>query len=227
MNCMTEKQRAKQLEKEAKAAEKLKKEIERTESLMIYERKFADKGYIAGIDEVGRGPLSGPVVACACILPTDHRILYLNDSKKLSEKKREILFPQIQEAAVSFSVAFGTVEEIERENILQATFLAMNRAIAGLYPQPEFALIDGNRNREIRIPSRCVVGGDGKVASIAAASILAKVTRDHLMLRLAEEYPQYGFEKHKGYGTKAHYDALKKFGPCPAHRISFLKSAGF
>ena len=182
---------------------------------------------ICGVDEAGRGPLAGPVCAAAVILPQGFLPDGLNDSKKLSEKKREILFPQIQEAAVSFSVAFGTVEEIERENILQATFLAMNRAIAGLNPQPEFALIDGNRNREIRIPSRCVVGGDGKVASIAAASILAKVTRDHLMLRLAEEYPQYGFEKHKGYGTKAHYDALKKFGPCPAHRISFLNSAGF
>ena len=182
---------------------------------------------ICGVDEAGRGPLAGPVCAAAVILPQGFLPDGLNDSKKLSEKKREILFPQIQEAAVSFSVAFGTVEEIERENILLATFLAMNRAIAGLNPQPEFALIDGNRNREIRIPSRCVVGGDGKVASIAAASILAKVTRDHLMLRLAEEYPQYGFEKHKGYGTKAHYDALKQFGPCPAHRISFLKSAGF
>ena len=182
---------------------------------------------ICGVDEAGRGPLAGPVCAAAVILPQGFLPDGLNDSKKLSEKKREILFPQIQEGAVSFSVAFGTVEEIECENILQATFLAMNRAIAGLNPQPEFALIDGNRNREIRIPSRCVVGGDGKVASIAAASILAKVTRDHLMLRLAEEYPQYGFEKHKGYGTKAHYDALKKYGPCPAHRISFLKSAGF
>ena len=182
---------------------------------------------ICGVDEAGRGPLAGPVCAAAVILPQGFLPDGLNDSKKLSEKKRELLYPQIQEAAVSFCVAFGTVEEIERENILQATFLAMNRAIAGLTPQPEYALIDGNRNREILIPSRSVIGGDGKVASIAAASILAKVTRDHLMLRLAEEYPQYGFEKHKGYGTKAHYEALRKYGPCPVHRMSFLKSAGF
>ena len=182
---------------------------------------------ICGVDEAGRGPLAGPVCAAAVILPQGFLPNGLNDSKKLSEKKREILFPQIREAAVSFCVAFATVEEIERENILQATFLAMNRAIAGLVPQPELALVDGNRSREILIPSRCVIGGDGKVASIAAASILAKVSRDHLMRQLAEEYPQYGFEKHKGYGTKAHYEALKKYGPCPAHRMSFLKSAGF
>ena len=197
--------------------------------LWTLEHEIYDEGYrlLCGVDEAGRGPLAGPVCAAAVILPQGFLPDGLNDSKKLSEKKRELLYPQIQEAAVSFCVAFGTVEEIERENILQATFLAMNRAIAGLTPQPEYALIDGNRNREILIPSRSVIGGDGKVASIAAASILAKVTRDHLMLRLAEEYPQYGFEKHKGYGTKAHYEALRKYGPCPVHRMSFLKSAGF
>ena len=193
------------------------------------ETALHDRGLqlICGVDEAGRGPLAGPVCAAAVILPQGFLPDRLHDSKKLSEKKRELLFPRIQEAALSFCVAFGTVEEIERENILQATFLAMNRAIAGLDPQPEYALIDGNRNREILIPSQCVIGGDGKVASIAAASILAKVSRDHLMLQLAEEYPQYGFEKHKGYGTRAHYEALRKYGPCPAHRMSFLKSAGF
>lgn len=182
---------------------------------------------ICGVDEAGRGPLAGPVCAAAVILPQGFLPEGLNDSKKLSEKKREALFPVIQENAVAWSVAFGTVEEIEQENILQATFLAMNRAIAALDPQPEFALIDGNRNREIRIPSRAVVGGDGRCASVAAASILAKVTRDRLMLELSEQYPQYGFEAHKGYGTKAHYEALRRFGPCPAHRMSFLKSAGW
>ena len=182
---------------------------------------------ICGVDEAGRGPLAGPVCAAAVILPQGVLPDGLNDSKKLSEKKRELLFPQIQETAVAWSIAFASVEEIERENILQATFLAMNRAIAGLKPQPEYALIDGNRNREILIPSRCVIGGDGRVASIAAASILAKVARDHLMMELAEEYPEYGFERHKGYGTKAHYEALRKYGPSPVHRMSFLKSAGF
>ena len=178
---------------------------------------------ICGVDEAGRGPLAGPVCAAAVILPQGFLPDGLNDSKKLSEKKREILFPQIQEGAVSFSVAFGTVEEIERENILQATFLAMNRAIAGLNPQPEFALIDGNRNSGIRIPSRCVVKGDSLCADIAAASVLAKVTRDRYMLTMAKQYPLYGFEKHKGYGTVQHYAALRDYGPCPIHRPSFLK----
>lgn len=193
------------------------------------ENDLYDEGLrlICGVDEAGRGPLAGPVCAAAVILPRGFLPEGLNDSKKLTEKKREALFPVICDNAVSWSVAFGTVEEIEQVNILQATFLAMNRAISGLKPQPDFALIDGNRNREIRIPSRAVIGGDGRCASVAAASILAKVTRDHLMLELAGEYPEYGFEKHKGYGTKAHYEALRAFGPCPAHRMSFLKSAGF
>ena len=182
---------------------------------------------ICGVDEAGRGPLAGPVCAAAVILPQGFLPKGLNDSKKLTEKKREALFPVIQENAVSWSVAFGTVEEIERLNILQATFLAMNRAIAALNPQPEFALIDGNRNREILVPSRAVVGGDGRCASVAAASVLAKVTRDRLMLELAQQYPQYGFEAHKGYGTRAHYEALRRYGPCPVHRLSFLKSAGY
>ena len=154
---------------------------------------------ICGVDEAGRGPLAGPVCAAAVILPADLVIEGLNDSKKLTEKKREALFPLICEKALAFSIAFSEVEEIERENILNATFLAMNRAIGGLSMTPDLALIDGNQNRGIRFESRCIIGGDGKCASIAAASVLAKVTRDRKMTELAEQYPQYGFEKHKGY----------------------------
>ena len=179
-------------------------------------------GLICGVDEAGRGPLAGPVCAAAVILPPETELPDLNDSKKLSEKKRAQLFPEIQRIALAWSVAFASVEEIEERNILGATMLAMNRAIAGLSLTPDLALIDGNRNKEIEVPSRCVVHGDARCASIAAASILAKVSRDHLMLELAREYPQYGFEKHKGYGTKAHYAALREYGPCPAHRPSFL-----
>ena len=179
-------------------------------------------GLICGVDEAGRGPLAGPVCAAAVILPPETELPGLNDSKKLSEKKREQLFPEIQQIALAWSVAFASVEEIEERNILGATMLAMNRAIAGLSLTPDLALIDGNRNKEIEVPSRYVVHGDARCASIAAASILAKVSRDHLMLELAREYPQYGFEKHKGYGTRAHYAALREYGPCPAHRPSFL-----
>ena len=179
-------------------------------------------GLICGVDEAGRGPLAGPVCAAAVILPPETELPGLNDSKKLSEKKREALFPEIQRLALAWSVAFASVEEIEERNILGATMLAMNRAIAGLSLRPELALIDGNRNKEIEVPSRCVVHGDARCASIAAASILAKVSRDRLMVELAREYPQYGFEQHKGYGTKAHYAALREFGPCPVHRPSFL-----
>ena len=179
-------------------------------------------GLICGVDEAGRGPLAGPVCAAAVILPPEAVLPGLNDSKKLSEKKREQLFPEIQRLALAWSVAFASVEEIEERNILGATMLAMNRAISGLSLRPELALIDGNRNREIQVPSRCVVHGDARCASIAAASILAKVSRDRLMVELAREYPQYGFDRHKGYGTKAHYAALREYGPCPAHRPSFL-----
>ena len=179
-------------------------------------------GLICGVDEAGRGPLAGPVCASAVILPAEADLPGLNDSKKLSEKKREQLFPEIQRIALAWSVAFATVEEIEERNILGATMLAMNRAIAGLSLRPELALIDGNRNKEIEMPSRCVAHGDARCASIAAASILAKVSRDHLMVELSREYPQYGFEQHKGYGTRAHYEALREYGPCPAHRPSFL-----
>ena len=178
---------------------------------------------LCGVDEAGRGPLAGPVCAAAVILPRNCVIPGLNDSKKLTEKKREALYDVIIDSAVSCGIAFATVEEIEEHNILAATFMAMNRAIAQLAPRPELALIDGNRNTDIRLPSRCIVGGDGKCADIAAASVLAKVTRDRYMLQMAEQYPEYGFEKHKGYGTKAHYEAIRQYGPSPIHRPSFLR----
>lgn len=178
---------------------------------------------LCGVDEAGRGPLAGPVCAAAVILPVGLELPGLNDSKKLSEKQREALFMPIKAAAKAYGIAFATVEEIEKLNILNATFLAMNRAIAQLLPQPELALIDGNRNSGITLPSRCIVKGDSRCADIAAASVLAKVSRDHYMLEMAEEYPEYGFERHKGYGTKLHYEAIRKYGPCPIHRPSFLK----
>ena len=178
---------------------------------------------VCGVDEAGRGPLAGPVCAAACILPVGLEIPGLDDSKKLSPQKREELYDVIVESALSYGIAFASVEEIEALNILNATFLAMNRAIEQLSPQPALALIDGNRNSGIRIPSRCVVKGDSLCADIAAASVLAKVTRDRYMLSMGEEYPQYGFEKHKGYGTALHYSALRSYGPCPIHRPSFLK----
>lgn len=200
------------------------KEERKKTDLQEMERELHAEGFglICGVDEAGRGPLAGPVCAAAVILPPDAEIPGLDDSKKLSEKKREMLFPEIKRLAVAWGVAFASVEEIEEHNILGATMLAMNRAIAALERKPDLALIDGNQNREIEVPSRCVVHGDARCAAIAAASILAKVSRDHLMCQLAEQYPQYGFERHKGYGTKAHYEALRKYGPCPAHRPSFL-----
>lgn len=178
---------------------------------------------ICGVDEAGRGPLAGPVCAAAVILPKGLVILGLNDSKKLSDKRRRELFPIIQQEAVSFGIAFASQEEIDEINILQATFLAMRRAMEQLNPQPEFALIDGNRETDFGVPCKTVIKGDSLSANIAAASVLAKVTRDNWMMEAAEKYPGYGFEIHKGYGTKAHYAALEKLGPCPIHRRSFLK----
>jgi ribonuclease HII len=178
---------------------------------------------LCGVDEAGRGPLAGPVCAAAVILPRDIDIPGLNDSKKLSEKQRESLYDVIIRESLAYGIAFSTVEEIEQLNILQATFLAMNRAISQLSLKPELALIDGNRNTGIDMPSQCVVKGDSRCADIAAASILAKVTRDRYMYELAQEYPQYHFEKHKGYGTKLHYEAIREYGPSPVHRMSFLK----
>ena len=193
--------------------------------LWLYEREAFDAGIrlICGVDEAGRGPLAGPVCAAAVILPPGLEIPGLNDSKKLTDKKRRELYDVITAQAVSYGIAFASEQEIDEINILQATFLAMERAIQKLSPQPELALIDGNRSTGITVPSRCVVGGDGKCADIAAASVLAKVTRDRYMRDMAQTYPQYGFEKHKGYGTAAHYAAIREYGPCPIHRPSFLK----
>ena len=180
--------------------------------------------YICGVDEAGRGPLAGPVCAAAVILPPDIEIEGLNDSKKLSEKKREALYDIICEKAISYCVAYGTLEEIEEFNILEATFLAMNRSIEGLDIKPDYALIDGNQvPKGIKIPCETVVKGDAKSASIAAASILAKVSRDRLLLEYDVTYPEYNFKKHKGYGTKEHTDLILKYGPSPIHRLSFLK----
>ena len=189
------------------------------------ENEIAEEGWslLCGVDEAGRGPLAGPVYAAAVILPRGLEIPGLNDSKKLSEKKREELFDRIISGAVSYGIASASVEEIEEHNILGATFLAMNRAIAQLDPQPELALIDGNRNSGILVNSRPIIKGDASCASIAAASILAKVSRDRYMLEMAEKYPEYHFEQHKGYGTKLHYEALREHGPSPIHRPSFLR----
>lgn len=189
------------------------------------EKSHFDKGIklICGVDEAGRGPLAGPVCAAAVILPANLEIPGLNDSKKLTDKKRRELFPIIQECAVAYGIAFASEKEIDEINILHATYLAMERAINALTVRPDLALIDGNRAKDFGIPVETVVHGDSLSASIAAASILAKVTRDDLMLHLAEQYPQYGFDVHKGYGTKAHYEALRTHGACPIHRMTFLK----
>ncbi len=178
---------------------------------------------ICGVDEAGRGPLAGPVCAAAVILPQHIDIPGLNDSKKLSDKRRRELFPIIIKEAVAYGIAFSDENEIDEINILQASLLAMERAIQSLSVRPEIALIDGNREKDFGVPSRTVIHGDSLSASIAAASILAKVTRDDFMIEQAEKFPQYGFEIHKGYGTKAHYAALEKYGPCAIHRMSFLK----
>ena len=210
-------------EKLKRQQEKLKKELERTEAMSVYEKEHSDCQYICGIDEVGRGPFAGPVVAGAVILPKDDPILYLNDSKKLSEKKREALYDEIMERAVATGIGVVSPARIDEINILQATFLAMRRAVEALDVPADFALVDGNRIQGLDIPAETVIGGDGKVLSIAAASILAKVTRDRYMREMAQTYPEYGFEKHKGYGTKAHYAAIEQYGICPLHRRTFLK----
>ena len=189
------------------------------------ERAHFEKGIrvICGVDEAGRGPLAGPVCAAAVILPAGLEIPGLNDSKKLTDKRRRELAPIIKEKALAYGIAFATHEEIDQINILQATFLAMERAIAQLEITPELALIDGNRQKDFGINVETVVKGDSRSANIAAASVLAKVTRDDYMEAMAVEYPGYGFEIHKGYGTKAHYAALTEHGPSPIHRMSFLK----
>ena len=194
--------------------------------LWSIENELYSQGFhvLCGVDEAGRGPLAGPVCAAAVTLPRSLRIDGLDDSKKLSAAKRERLYDVIVGAAEGWAVAFASVEEIEKLNILGATFLAMNRAIEQLPFLPDLCLIDGNRSSGIRCANRTIVGGDGKCADIAAASIIAKVTRDRLMDEMAKQYPEYGFDRHKGYGTKAHYAALREYGPCPIHRPSFLRS---
>ncbi len=190
-----------------------------------YENEAYAKGYtqICGVDEAGRGPLAGPVCAAAVILPKGKLIEGVNDSKKLTEKKREALFEVIKAEAVSYAIAFATVEEIEELNILNATMLAMKRAVESLPQQADYAMIDGNRLPDLTIDCETIVKGDAKSHSIACASILAKVSRDRLLYEYAKEYPQYHFDKHKGYGTKLHVEALRTYGPCPVHRMSFLK----
>lgn len=195
-------------------------------SLWDIEHRCYDRGLklVCGVDEAGAGPLAGDVYAAAVILPPDLELPYLNDSKQVTPKRREVLFDQIREQAVAWSVAAATPEEIDRINILNARMLAMERAIQALDPRAEYALIDGNRSRGITLAHETVVKGDAKSASIAAASILAKVSRDRYVTGVLDrEYPQYQFAKHKGYGTKLHYEMLDRYGPCPAHRRTFLK----
>jgi ribonuclease HII len=195
-------------------------------NLWEYEEQCYSHGFnfVCGVDEAGRGPLAGPVCAAAVILPEHAEIPGLNDSKKLSDKRRRELFPIIKEIAVAYAIIMVDEKVIDRINILQATLSAMQSAVKQLPVQANFALIDGNKAPELDIETKTVVHGDSLSASIAAASVLAKVSRDDFMLDIAQQYPQYGFDVHKGYGTKAHYAALSEFGPCPIHRMSFLKS---
>ncbi len=204
--------------------ERLEKELLRLETMKEFERLYADCALICGIDEAGRGPLAGPVVAGAAILPKDLTILYLNDSKKLSEKHREELFLEVKEKAVSWSVGIASPERIDEINILQATYEAMRQAIAGLHAVPDILLNDAVTIPGIDIRQIPIIKGDAKSVSIAAASVLAKVTRDHMMVEYDTLYPEYGFAKHKGYGTAAHIAAIKEFGPTPIHRRTFIKN---
>lgn len=202
----------------------MKKEIIQVDWLK-HEKELHKLGYnyICGVDEAGRGPLAGPVCAAAVILPPNIIIEGVNDSKKLSEKKREELFDVVTDTALAYCIAFGSVEEIEEYNILATTMMTMKRAVEGLSIKADYAIIDGNKLPQLDIPSKYVVKGDANSMSIAAASILAKVSRDRLMLEYAKEYPQYCFEKHKGYGTKLHNEMILEYGPSPIHRLSFLK----
>ena len=209
-------------EKEAKRLEKLQKERDRLYAMAEYERKHADCEYICGIDEVGRGPFAGPVMAGAVILPKDCEILYLNDSKKLSAKRREELYDEIREKAVSWAVARVEPERIDEINILQATFEAMREAVSKLSVRPDILLVDAVHIPDLDIPQDSIVKGDARSVSIAAASVLAKVTRDRIMTEYAKEYPGYGFDKNMGYGTAEHRSALAAMGPTPIHRRSFI-----
>ena len=204
------------------SGEKLEKELARLEAMREYEDTYAACAYICGIDEAGRGPLAGPVVAAAAVLPKDCQIFYLNDSKKLSEKKRDLLFDEIKEKAVAYGIGIVSPQVIDEINILQATYEAMRQAISQLNVIPEILLNDAVTIPGVDIMQVPIVKGDAKSVSIAAASILAKVTRDHMMEEYDKEYPEYGFAKHKGYGTPAHITALKEFGPTPIHRRTFI-----
>ena len=205
------------------SGEKLEKELARLEAMREYEDTYDACAYICGIDEAGRGPLAGPVVAAAAVLPKDCQIFYLNDSKKLSEKKRDLLFDEIKEKAVAYGIGIVSPQVIDEINILQATYEAMRQAISQLNVIPEILLNDAVTIPGVNIMQVPIVKGDAKSVSIAAASILAKVTRDRMMMEYDQIYPEYGFAKHKGYGTAAHIAALKEYGPCPIHRRTFKK----
>lgn len=205
------------------SGEKLEKELARLEAMREYEDTYDACAYICGIDEAGRGPLAGPVVAAAAVLPKDCQIFYLNDSKKLSEKKRDLLFDEIKEKAVAYGIGIVSPQVIDEINILQSTYEAMRQAISQLNVIPEILLNDAVTIPGVDIMQVPIVKGDAKSVSIAAASILAKVTRDRMMMEYDQIYPEYGFAKHKGYGTAAHIAALKEYGPCPIHRRTFIK----
>ena len=207
-------------------AERIEKEKRMLQEMQVYEGALREQGvrYIAGIDEVGRGPLAGPVVAAAVILPEDFDVLGVNDSKKLSEKRREELFIRIKEKAVAWAIGMADNQTIDEVNILQATKRAMIEAVENLSVKPEHLLIDAVKLEDLEIPQTSIIKGDEKSLSVAAASILAKVTRDHMMVEYAKEFPGYAFEKNKGYGTKAHYEGIEAHGICPIHRRTFLKS---
>lgn len=208
-----------------KRAKALFQELERLDGMRVFEKKYSPQYLqICGIDEAGRGPLAGPVVAGACILPEDAQILYLNDSKKLSAKKRELLYDEICEKAVAYSIGIASPQRIDEINILQATYEAMQQAVAGLSVTPDLLLVDAVRIPDVPMKQVGIVQGDAKSVSIAAASILAKVTRDRMMLELDSAYPEYGFAKHKGYGSAMHIQAIKKYGPSPIHRKTFIKN---
>ena len=211
-------------EKLRKQKEKLEKEIARIKQMSVYEEEYSMCQYICGIDEVGRGPLAGPVVAGAVILPKDEPILYLNDSKKLSEKKREALYDEIMEKALATGIGIVSPASIDEINILQATYEAMRQAIAKLKVRPDLLLNDAVTIPEVDIPQVPIIKGDAKSVSIAAASIIAKVTRDRLMVEYDEVLPGYDFASNKGYGTKAHIAGLKELGPSPIHRATFIKN---
>ena len=211
------------VEKHEKRLLLFRKELERMDTMMIYERKYAEYNVIAGIDEAGRGPLAGPVVAAAVILPKNRPILYLNDSKQLSAKKREELYDEIMKEAVSVGVGMAGEQKIDEINILQATYEAMREAVSKLDPQPDITLNDAVTIPDLTMRQVPIIQGDAKSTSIAAASIIAKVTRDRLMLEYDRQYPEYGFASHKGYGSQSHMEAIKKYGPCPIHRKTFIQ----